>query len=312
MKRIRGLTIVYILVAIVQLALFYYLFLGGNPVLKMTDIIQMVVLGIFIVGCYAAIVFIIQKIVKNRQKQDEEEKRLLKEKYEEDYYFLIKEQSKKIDEMKQEMRVSLDEIEKLLQGKNKNTESRVKLQERLSEAENKVNQFGSVYYCNDLLLNALLVVKQERAALLGIDMDIMVRAIVKTDVSDMDMCSIITNLLDNAIEAVQKVKEIQKREKNLQISNIDEIEKTSDDIIVRIGRQAQYFVIRVKNLLLEAPKKNKKGRFISSKKEMSSERMHGRGFRIIETLVEKYGGYVDMQVEENWMIISVFLQEKEE
>ncbi len=34
MKRMRGLTAVYILVAIIQLALFYYLFLGASCIIQ--------------------------------------------------------------------------------------------------------------------------------------------------------------------------------------------------------------------------------------------------------------------------------------
>lgn len=312
MKRMRGLTAVYILVAIIQLALFYYLFLGGDAVLKKADIIQMAVLGIFIGACYIAIVFIIQRIVKNRQMQNEEEKRLLKEKYEEDYYLLTQEQSKKINEIKREMRESLDEIERLLETEGNEKGNRKELEERLNEAEDRVNQFGSVYYCSDSVLNALLAVKQERAISLGIDMDIMVRSIVKTDVSDMDMCSIVTNLLDNAIEAVQKVREAREFEGSLKEGSREMAEEKADDIIVRIGRQARYFVIRVKNRMIEAPRKSAKGGFISSKKEAYEEKMHGRGSRIVETLVEKYGGYMDVLVEEEWMIVTVFLEEREE
>lgn len=347
MKRMKRLTIVYILVAIAQISLFYYLFLGGNHSLKTADLIQMIVIGIFIIGCYTTIVIIIQKIVKNRQKQDEEEKRLLKEKYEEDYYNLTKEQAKKIDEIKQEMTVSLAQIEEILQEGNENIENRARLEKRLNEAENKVNQFGMVYYCSDSVLNALLAVKQEKAASLGIDMDIMVRNTGNTDVTDMDMCSIVTNLLDNAIEAVQNKKEkerekesaeqegkdrraesakqkgkeqqaedVKQEGKEQRAESVKQVEKEDellDDIIVRIGRQANYFVIRVKNRMEEEPKVNKKGKFISSKKEESSEKLHGRGFRIVETLVEKYGGYVDVHIEEkDWMIVTVFLEEKEE
>jgi sensor histidine kinase regulating citrate/malate metabolism len=86
-------------------------------------------------------------------------------------------------------------------------------------------------------------------------MQVCVDSYAKTKVEDYDLCSIITNILDNAIEAAKRVKEIGK-----EVSPIE----------VHIGHRAGYLVLKVRNPIVEPLRKNKKGQYVSSKKENGS------------------------------------------
>ena len=68
--------------------------------------------------------------------------------------------------------------------------------------------------------------------------------------------------------------------------------------------------MQVENPLAVAPVKNKKGRFITSKKTKTEE--HGRGLGIVEKTVEKCGGHLDFKEEDGQVIATAFMKEASE
>lgn len=104
-------------------------------------------------------------------------------------------------------------------------------------------------------------------------------------ISEIDLCAIIGNLLDNAMEACLRQPETEER-----------------FIRVYIGLLKKQLYICVTNSVSGIVKKT--GTFYLSTKNSDS---HGFGLMRIDTLAEKYGGYVNRQSEEGAFATEVML-----
>ena len=93
-------------------------------------------------------------------------------------------------------------------------------------------------------------------------------------IPNVDICTIIGNLMDNSIEACDKFKD-----------------KKFIDIIIISSDQ---LVIRVKNSSNGCLKKER-GRFLSTKEEEG----HGFGLIQIDSVVKKFDGYINREYSEN-------------
>lgn len=100
-----------------------------------------------------------------------------------------------------------------------------------------------------------------------------------------DICSIFSNMLDNAIEACNKINDENRY------------------IILRGSIVDGFFVIRIENSKINKIKK-KNNDIITDKKDSSS---HGLGVRIIKSSVRKYNGQVAIDYTENKFIMKIFI-----
>ena len=107
----------------------------------------------------------------------------------------------------------------------------------------------------------------------------------KLQISEIDLCAIIGNLLDNAMEACLRQPETEAR-----------------FIRVYIGLLKKQLYICVTNSVSGTVKKAGKS-YLSTKNSDS----HGFGLMRIDTLAEKYGGYVNRQSEEGAFATEVML-----
>lgn len=105
------------------------------------------------------------------------------------------------------------------------------------------------------------------------------------DISDFDLCVIIGNSIDNALEECQRIVEGKER-----------------FIYIESSVVKSYFVLQVKNS--SAEKKMHKDTLLS-KKENSE--LHGIGFENIKTTIAKNNGTMDVSVEDNVFMLSLML-----
>jgi len=103
-------------------------------------------------------------------------------------------------------------------------------------------------------------------------------------ISDYELCSLLGNLLDNAIEAVQKLPE------------------TNRKISLRIGRQLDMLCIFCENPFAIIQKEG--NRFITLKADHQN---HGLGLRQVKHIAHKYNGTVDIKSDDNIFSVSVLL-----
>ena len=145
----------------------------------------------------------------------------------------------------------------------------------------------SVIDCGNASMNAVLNMESAKARGCGILADI--RAVVPPifPFSVTDICCLLSNLIDNAIEAIER-------------------DKPKDRTVVcRINADDEYMYVRVKNYFVA-----KSGALLATSKSDTSR--HGLGHRIVEKIAKKYNGYVNFSVENGMFIAEVALDLKSE
>ena len=105
-------------------------------------------------------------------------------------------------------------------------------------------------------------------------------------ISVIDLCSLFTNMIDNAIEASEKLSSELRR------------------ISMKAGIRGNYMIIKTENSYTGRILKEG-GHIITSKKDKAN---HGYGIRLIEQITKEYQGNVDIQTEEGMFKMTVILQ----
>ena len=121
----------------------------------------------------------------------------------------------------------------------------------------------------DAILNAKLSIALKK----GIELNFKAQVPQNLAVSDIDLCVILGNLIDNAVEACEKVAEPERF------------------LRLYIGVFKKQLYVSVSNATTETVRKLDAA-YISSKRGN-----HGHGLKRIDRVVEKYGGYVNRQNE---------------
>ncbi len=135
----------------------------------------------------------------------------------------------------------------------------------------------------DNALSTLLLIKEETARERGVQMEINADAINTTRVSEMDLTMIMGNLLDNAIEAAEKVED----------------------------HPEVYVIIKAKSVLYISVKNRVKGTDIikTGKPDYTTKEntlLHGFGIACIRELVDRNGGRLDMEASDGWFRTEIF------
>lgn len=139
-------------------------------------------------------------------------------------------------------------------------------------------------------LGALVYAKAEKAKKTGIEFELencwKPEQIIAVD--NMDLLSLTANLLDNAIEATQKV-----------------IEKEKRKMGIILNQNKGYLMIDVWNYYNKDYLKIVGNKFKTTKKD---RQLHGKGMEIIQEIVEKYMGDFSYNIEENKIIMKITMQ----
>lgn len=146
----------------------------------------------------------------------------------------------------------------------------------LTELSNFVSTYRLTHYCQNALFNVILSVKSSYAISLNIHTDIKA-TVGELNITLTDLCSILTNIWDNAIEACSNFPE--KMQKVISFSS-----HVKND----------YLIIHEKNPLYE------------SFQERSPSR--GNGLLILHHLAEKYEGALQVQIVEGSYMLSMTLK----
>lgn len=131
----------------------------------------------------------------------------------------------------------------------------------------------------DLILNQ----KKAEAEKKQIEINIHTETVVKMPISDSEIISLFGNLLDNAIEACEKIKEGKRW------------------ISVRIEKQNSLIFIEIMNSIAEPPLQ-KNGKLISRK---ADGEMHGYGLKSVRYIVDKYEGVFSYKVLDKKIVIDL-------
>lgn len=148
----------------------------------------------------------------------------------------------------------------------------------LDELQEPLQEMTDTIWTGDETVDYLINSKTAKAASRQIQMKVQVEFPRRTNIRSADLCAIIGNLLDNALEGADKVPDPSKRFVSLSVRRIN-----------------QMLIIKAENSFFDAPQEEN-GQLKTTKKEQG---LHGWGLKSAQTAAEKYDGLVQTTYKEN-------------
>lgn len=150
----------------------------------------------------------------------------------------------------------------------------------------RLNKERIVIYCENVIINSVLSSMERKAKSMGIVLQIKSTVPKQQEVNDYELAMLVANLIENAINAVQKLKE-EERIVKFMIKN----------------RTNEYLMLEVKNLCDEEVKFSKKSGLPISKQGTD----HGFGMISVQEFVKKYQAEFDCYMEEREFIVRILI-----
>lgn len=140
------------------------------------------------------------------------------------------------------------------------------------------------------ILDTILEQKKEKAESEGIEFSIQADRIGALPFSDLEICTLFSNLLDNAIEACEK------------------IEGNRRWIEIQITRKSGMLYLTISNSIKDRPSEQE-GKLITNKQ---NHQLHGYGIKSVQKIVRKYEGDFSYQIRESEFIVTITFWRLEE
>ena len=135
----------------------------------------------------------------------------------------------------------------------------------------------------DIVLNTKKMVCKKN----GITLNYVIDGKLLTFLKTMDLCSLFGNAIDNAIEAVSKIED---KEKRL--------------IKINVFQKGEHIVTKISNTFVEDSIKTSGEKLLTTKKDTST---HGFGIQSIKATTKKYHGHTRINIQDSWFnLIIVF------
>jgi len=153
------------------------------------------------------------------------------------------------------------------------------LSDYLNELADDLDTVDTVIKTGNVMADAILNSKLNVAEKMNVQLNVKANVPEALPMSDVELCSVLGNMLDNAVEAC---------------STLPEEERF---MRVYIGKLKGQLYLSVQNSAGKVRKE--KGSYLSTKEDASSSaKLHGYGLFRIDRVAKKYGGYVNRQNEE--------------
>lgn len=203
-------------------------------------------------------------------------------KLQQDYYRELEANQLEIRKIRHDMNNHLSVVSELLK-EGKDGEAKAYFEKLSGQLRAKSRTF-----CKDSIVNAVLNSKYNRAVEQGIDCFFHIELDSLIFIDSLDICTIFSNTLDNAIEACMKV------EKNMR----------SISVKARcVGNQYfSYEIVNTKNQKTE----EKNGKYTTWKK---NEKSHGIGIENVKEVVKHYQGTMDITYDDKTFSVVILIAE---
>lgn len=162
-----------------------------------------------------------------------------------------------------------------------------KLEKFFGECEDRVLETLPIVDCGNYVVNAILNMEGNKARYYGCRIEHKIAVPPRLPVADSDLCSVLTNLIDNAIEACGRAA----------------LPPEACAIGVEVRQQNRSLFIRVTNPLggISA------GQALALQTSKKDAAPHGYGTKIVKRIAEKYCGCVHYSTQGNTFIADVLL-----
>lgn len=142
--------------------------------------------------------------------------------------------------------------------------------------------------CSNKVINAICLDKCDRCKKEGINIRFDIFINKKLNIDDLDLCIVLGNLIDNAIEACEKIKD-------------KEVQK-----VIQVSARIYLNQIYIKVINLKSNKVEKiNGKFLTSKKDKKN---HGIGLENVKEAVHKNNGEIEIKDCNNTFEVSLYMK----
>lgn len=210
---------------------------------------------IFCMFMDSLLIFVVDYMEKLERKNIETEKQLIKSQMDYQQMMLLKEEKQEFKKIKHDFANILTTAQGFIEiGKPEKAAS------VLQSTNNDLTGLAGFSICSNETINTIIYIKQQQAKEMDITFipEIEDDAVLKTD--DYDLCRLLHNIIDNALNAVNKLEE----------NRICKIHILINEQEIKISSENRFKIKK------------------SSKKEKSKE--HGNGIGIIKEIAKKYDG----------------------
>ncbi len=217
-------------------------------------------------------IYFLRKSERLRQQEQQYEAMRIMRRDDERYYALIQNEVAKSTVICQEIGNQIQQIETLLAQKDK--ESSDTARRLLFGITDKVAQLRALKFCENNLANTILTIENDK--LLKANVEFEVKAVLpnKLNIADLDLSSILSNILDNAIEAALMYQE--------------QHQETKNRVSFNMGIRDERLIIKVTNPTIISAELSGIENFTTTKE--NSNKYHGYGIKILSEVAQRYDG----------------------
>lgn len=230
-----------------------------------------IALTTFILGDYIAYK-IIERNLNNYELRKKLEFTELKYQYDYSYYELATDKFKEISKIRHDINNQLQSIYALISYDEE--ENKKVVLEMLDQLQFNIYSIKNIKYCENQIVNTILVLKGQIAEKKHIKTTLEIANLRDLRIKDIDLCSIFSNLYDNAIEAC------------------DKIESLNKFIKIKTDKKSGYIIIKFTNSSYENLVYDENNHIKTCKNDKLS---HGYGLKIVKSIVENYDGEIKIK-----------------
>lgn len=157
-----------------------------------------------------------------------------------------------------------------------------KLHQYMETLKNGFIRINQEIYTGNRILDLILGQKRMKAEQKGITFELQAMPLGNLPFQERETCSLFGNLLDNALEACERIDEEKK-------------------IRVKLEKQKNLFFAEIANTMKEIPEKAGK-RFLTSKADKEN---HGYGLKSVQRIVDEYEGVISYETKENEFVVTL-------
>lgn len=159
--------------------------------------------------------------------------------------------------------------------------------EYINEIDSSISKLDKNIYTDNLAINSILMNKNKVAKDKGIKVNLDLKINSKLKVSNIDICTVLGNLLDNSIEACEHINGY----KFIDLKIVSE----NNMLVIKLNNSTNGNVNEIK------------GKFFSTK----SSAINGIGLIQVDNIVKKYNGYINRKHESNIFTTYIMIQHEE-
>lgn len=259
--------LLYIIIPLYQFSMLVAYYSSTQKLERQELMLGMVIAG-FSILVDVGMVYLVNGMIKKITVEQELENLYNQRKIEVHYYELANQNIEEMRKIRYDFSNQLQIIYDLLEKKK---EEEVK--ELLDQSCEQLKSYSLKRYCENAIVNSILTIKEKNCTEMKIELECKCSVSERINIEIIDICSLFSNLLDNAMEACEKI--TPETEEKRWIS-------------VHASEQGGFLIVKVKNPYSGEIKDG----FLTSKEDRQN---HGYGLKLIRQIVKKYNGRLEVE-----------------